>query len=112
MSAERGPEGTAERSTKGGVLLSVNEGFNFAFADSSVIDALKTRLKRDGRYPIGELLPILGIATRIRWPKSLDNAEFVFDKQLQREWTATGIGMRANYAKFLPDVVVPFWRQL
>jgi hypothetical protein len=37
---------------------------------------------------------------------------FVFNKRLKREWGRTDIAMRARYANFLPDPIVPFWKQL
>ena len=37
---------------------------------------------------------------------------FVFAKSLKRDWGRTDVAMRVRYAKFLPDLVVSFWKQL
>jgi len=102
----------AGRVVEGGVLVPVEEEFNLSCQDVAVIDELQTHLASEGKYPISRVLEALGIAGLQRWPQALEGGMFVFNKSLKREWTRTDIGMRASYAKFLPDPVVPFWKQL
>ena len=102
----------AGRVVEGGVLVPVEEEVNLTYRDVAVIDELQTHLASEGEYPISRMLEALGIAGLVRWPQALEGATFVFNKSLKREWTRTDIAMRARYAKFLPDPVASFWKQL
>jgi hypothetical protein len=90
----------------------VDQEFNLRLNDVDIVATVKAGLKQQGHYPILSMLSLLGIADRIKWPQALDNAAFVFDKKLQRDWGDTDLAMRARYHKFLPELVVPFWKSL
>lgn len=112
VGGDRSSKSRDEKVTDGGLLVSIDEEFNFACNDAAIIDKLKARLKRDGNYPITKVLDALGISARVKWPEALHGAVFLLDQTLQRDWTATSVGMRASYAKFLPQAVVSIWRRL
>src|SRR4051812_35778154 len=95
-----------------GLLVPIDEEFNLRLNDVDIVATVKAGLKQQGHYPILSMLSLLGIADRIKWPQALDNAVFVFDKKLQRDWGDTDLAMRARYHKFLPELVVPFWKSL
>jgi hypothetical protein len=99
--------------TDGGMLVPVvDQEFNLRLDDVDIVATVKAGLKQQGHYPILSMLSLLGIADRIKWPQALENAAFVFDKKLQRDWGDTDLAMRARYHKFLPELVVPFWKSL
>jgi len=90
----------------------VEQEFNLRFDDVDIIATVKAELLQQGQYSILSMLSLLGIADRMKWPQALENAAFVFDKKLQRDWGSTDLAMRARYHKFLPALVVPFWKSL
>lgn len=97
----------------GGVLVPVvDQEFNIRLDDVDIVAIVQSGLKQQGRYSIQSMLSLLGIADRIKWPQALTNAAFVLDKKLQRDWGSTDLAMRASYHKFLPTLVVPFWKSL
>jgi len=99
--------------TDGGVLVPVVEKeFNLRLDDVEISATVKAGLRQQGQYSILSMLNMLGIADRIKWPQALENSAFVFDKKQQREWGSTDLAMRARYHKFLPALIVPFWKRL
>lgn len=112
IGAERPAQRGREKIVDGGIVVAIDEEFNFASDDPEVTSELKSHLKKEHRYSILAMLSVLGVADRIQWPQALDNAFFVLDAKLQREWTHTALAMRAQYGKFLPTPVVPFWQNL
>ena len=109
---DRGRIVGAGRIVEGKVLVPFEEEFNLAYDDVALIGELQTQLARDGKYPVVRVLEALGIAGLVRWPQALEGAVFVFQKSLKREWGRRAVAMRVRYANFLPDPVVPFWKQL
>lgn len=112
VGGERPAQRGREKLVEGGILVAIDEEFNLVLDDLEIVAAIKSHLKQDRRYSILAMSSALGIADRIQWPQALDNAFFVFDAKLQREWTNTALSMRAQYAKFLPTQVAQFWKNL
>jgi hypothetical protein len=109
---ERRSKRDPEKIVDGGILVPVEEEFNLASDNGEFIDSLKTHLQDEGSYAVSEVLRLLGIAEHVQWPRALEGAAFVFDRKLQREWTSTAVAMRARYTRFLPALVIPFWKNL
>jgi hypothetical protein len=90
----------------------VNEEYNLEFYDEVIIRDIQERLRQDGTYPIIELYQALGIEDKIRWPQALKDGVFRLDKKMSRHWGRFAVSMRAVYHSFLPDALLPFWKQL
>lgn len=95
-----------------GLVLDVDEEFELALDDEAVIAEIKTGLRAVGRFPIARVIEALGIADRMRWPESLQDAVFEHDAALEEDWAPGVVAMRARYKKFLPPVVAAVWRTL
>jgi hypothetical protein len=112
VGGERPAQRGREKVVDGGILVGIDEEFNLLLDDRGIVADLKSHLRQDRRRPIPAVLSTLGIADRIQWSQALDDAFFVFDEELQREWTDTALSMRAMYSKFLPTQVAQFWKHL
>lgn len=95
-----------------GLCIPLNEEYNLELDDEVIIGGIKGHLQRDGEYPIIELCRDLRIDDKLRWPQALEKGIFRFDKKLTRHWERFAVSMRAIYHSFLPEAIVPFWRQL
>jgi hypothetical protein len=112
VDARRKAGSPAGTKCQGGLCIPVDEEYNLELDSEATISEIKDRLQRDGAYPILELYRTLGIEDKIRWPQALKNGTFRLDKKLTRDWGRLAVSMRAVYQLFLPDAVVPFWKQL
>lgn len=106
------PGGVAAVKCDDGLCLPNDEEYNLELDNEENIRAIQDTLQREGKYSITELYRVLDLEDKVRWPQALEHGVFRLDKKLSRHWGRYAVSMRAIYHSFLPEPLIPFWKQL
>jgi hypothetical protein len=104
-------EGQAGRCDGGGYLW-VERDSHLTIDDPAFVAAIQLELRAKQRVPLARVVDQLGIRDRLYWPAVLDSGEYVFSRQLRRDWGVRSFSARVRYQKFLPDPVLAVWNTL
>ena len=112
IDASPGSGGAAAVRCDDGLCLPNDEEYNLELDNEESIRSIQDTLQREGKYSITELYRVLDLEDKIRWPHALEHGVFRLDKKLSRHWGRYAVSMRATYHSFLPEPLIPFWKQL
>lgn len=97
------------RKVEDGLVFRIERDYNLDFDDRTLIKSIQDGLTTTGTYPIPAILEGMGIAARVHHPVALERAVFRFDRGLRRHWQATFVSAKAEYGRFVPRDLEPYF---
>jgi hypothetical protein len=91
----------------GGVSLLVEQDSHLAIDDPEFIASIQAELETKKRVSLSLVVDRLGIREKLQWQPVLDTGEYVFVRQLRRDWTGASFSAQIRYRKFIPSILVP-----
>jgi hypothetical protein len=97
------------RNSAGGKIYKVEEGErHIELDDQAIVKTVQESLSSTKRFPIMELLELMGTADRVVHPEALEDSALLLDARLQRSWTRASVSVRWEHGVFVPDELLKY----